>query len=63
MVSNDQRRKEIDQIIKNLYDGKLMVNTHDDQPEPLPIKNEKEGKNTGDNLDVSIWKSDGSLTG
>jgi hypothetical protein len=32
MMNNDERRKEIDLIIKNLYDGKLITTTNDDYP-------------------------------
>ncbi|CAF0875413.1 unnamed protein product [Adineta steineri] len=30
LISNDERRKEIDRIIKNLYDGKLLTANNDD---------------------------------
>ena len=30
LMSNDERRREIDRIIKHLYDGKLLTATHDD---------------------------------
>jgi hypothetical protein len=32
MMSNDERRKEIDLIIKHLYDGKLITTSNDDHP-------------------------------
>jgi len=32
MMSNDERRKEIDLIIKHLYDGKLITPINDDYP-------------------------------
>jgi len=54
MMSNDQRRKEIDMIIKNLYDGKLMTTSNDEHPEPIINKNENEKKPHVENLDVSL---------
>jgi hypothetical protein len=54
MMNNDQRRKEIDMIIKNLYDGKLMTTTPDDHSEVVPNKNEKDNKTTVENLDVRM---------
>ncbi|CAF3894975.1 unnamed protein product [Rotaria magnacalcarata] len=32
MVSNDERRKELDLVLKHLYDGKLLTSMHDDRP-------------------------------
>ena len=32
LMSNDDRRKEIDLIIKHLYDGKLLIPNNDDRP-------------------------------
>lgn len=32
MMSNDERRKELDLILKQLYDGKLLTSMHDDRP-------------------------------
>ncbi len=62
MMSNDERRKEIDLIIKQLYDGKLINTTQDEQPTPdgteslattATIKTEKGNKNNVEHLDVS----------
>lgn len=55
MMNNDDRRKELDLILKQLYDGKLITAMNDDHspsanPEPLTIiKNDKE------NFDVKIF--------
>ena len=32
MLSNDERRKELDLVLKHLYDGKLLTSMHDDRP-------------------------------
>jgi hypothetical protein len=32
MTSNDERRKELDLILKQLYDGKLLTSLNDDRP-------------------------------
>ena len=32
MISNDERRKELDLVLKHLYDGKLLTTMHDDRP-------------------------------
>jgi hypothetical protein len=32
MISNDERRKELDLVLKHLYDGKLLTSMHDDRP-------------------------------
>jgi hypothetical protein len=67
MMNNDERRKEIDLIIKQLYDGKLMTNDHSPSDvlqssthilnkEPLTtttIKTDKQSKNNVANIDVS----------
>jgi hypothetical protein len=68
MMSNDDRRKEIDLIIKHLYDGKLITTLNDDhQPlddsepsihmlskELLTTTTDKENKNNVGTIDVSI---------
>jgi hypothetical protein len=32
MISNDERRKELDLVLKHLYDGKLLTSMNDDRP-------------------------------
>lgn len=32
MMSNDERRKELDLVLKHLYDGKLLTSMQDDRP-------------------------------
>ena len=32
MISNDERRKELDLVLKHLYDGKLLSSMYDDRP-------------------------------
>lgn len=32
MMSNDERRKELDLVLKHLYDGKLLTSINDDRP-------------------------------
>ena len=32
MISNDERRKELDLVLKHLYDGKLLTTMNDDRP-------------------------------
>ena len=32
MISNDERRKELDLVLKHLYDGKLLTAMNDDRP-------------------------------
>ena len=32
MISTDERRKELDLVLKHLYDGKLLTSMHDDRP-------------------------------
>ena len=32
MMSNDERRKELDLVLKHLYDGKLLTSMNDDRP-------------------------------
>lgn len=34
MMSNDERRKELDLVLKRLYDGKLLTSMNDDRPSP-----------------------------
>ena len=34
MISNDERRKELDLVLKRLYDGKLLTSMNDDRPSP-----------------------------
>jgi hypothetical protein len=31
MISNDERRKELDLVLKHLYDGKLLTTMNDDR--------------------------------
>lgn len=58
MMNNDDRRKEIDQIIKHLYDGKLISTINDDHPPPPPPSDNFESlttiKTEKENIDVSI---------
>ncbi|CAF4951784.1 unnamed protein product, partial [Rotaria sp. Silwood1] len=32
MISNDERRRELDLVLKHLYDGKLLTSMNDDRP-------------------------------
>ena len=60
MMNNDERRKEIDLILKHLYDGKLITSLNDDHlvsngsDTPI-IKTEKGRKPSIESLDVSIF--------